>query len=79
MPLPLPLPKGTQHATLSSASCVSTRYCVAVGMAEGASAAFGELGSLNILKTWNGAEWTLHTITTMIGKTTAVEHFDPGL
>jgi hypothetical protein len=72
----VPLPKGTTEAALSSVSCVTTRYCVALGVADGNTAAFGEIGTLNILETWNGAKWTLHTIATTIGKTTFVEPID---
>ena len=68
-PTTLPLPKGTTEAALSSVSCATTRYCVAVGQAGGSTAAFGDLGSLNIVETWNGSTWALHTIATVIGKT----------
>jgi hypothetical protein len=67
------LPKGTTDAAFGSVSCATTRYCVAIGMAQGDTAAFGKEGMLNILETWNGAKWTLHTIATTIGKTTSVE------
>ena len=66
----VPLPKGTTDAALTSVSCVTTRYCVALGEAEGNTAAFGNAGTINIIETWNGAKWTLHPIATMIGKTT---------
>jgi hypothetical protein len=72
----VPLPKGTQDAALTSVSCVTTRYCVALGAAEGNTAAFGNFGLLNLLETWNGAKWTLHTVAANIGKTTMVEPID---
>ena len=65
-----PLPKGATDAVLSGVSCVTTRYCVALGVADGATAAFGDDGSLIIIETWNGAKWTLHTAAASIGSTT---------
>jgi hypothetical protein len=48
-------------------SCTTTRYCVAVGEAD------GDAGSLTIIETWNGTKWTLHTAAVPDGHTTAVE------
>jgi hypothetical protein len=72
----VPLPKGTTNASFSSVSCATTRYCAALGVAEGNTAAFGETGSLNVLESWNGAKWTLHTIATTVGKATFLEPID---
>ena len=58
----VPLPKGTTDASLSGVSCVTISYCVAIGEADGNSAAFGEDGELTLIETWNGAKWTLHTV-----------------
>jgi hypothetical protein len=70
----VPLPKGTTGAALTSVSCVTTRYCVAIGVADGGTSAFGEAGSLNIIETWNGAKWALlHTAAESIGSATQVE------
>jgi hypothetical protein len=69
----VPLPKGTTASALGSVSCVTTRYCVALGEAEGNTAAFGGLGTINIIETWNGAKWTLHPIATTIGTTMVLE------
>jgi hypothetical protein len=69
----VPLPKGTTSAALSGVSCATTRYCVALGEADGASSAFGAAGTLTIIETWNGAKWTLHTASESIGKTTFVQ------
>jgi hypothetical protein len=63
----LPLPKGTMDASLSDVSCATVWYCVAVGEAEGDSAAFGEGGALTLIETWTGAKWTLHTIAQVSG------------
>jgi len=63
----VPLPKGTTDAVLTGVSCGTTSYCVAVGQAAGNTAAFGESGSLNIVETWNGAKWTLHTAASTAG------------
>jgi hypothetical protein len=69
----VPLPKGTTDAALTSVSCASPRYCVAIGMADGDTAAFGEAGSLNLIETWNGAKWALlHTAAGSIGSATQV-------
>jgi hypothetical protein len=57
----VPLPKGTSDAMLSDVSCVTTSYCVAVGVADGTSAAFGADGELILIDSWNGSKWTLHT------------------
>jgi hypothetical protein len=65
----VPLPKGTTSAELTGVSCRTTRYCVALGAAEGGTAAFGQAGSLILIETWNGAKWTLHTAAGSIGKT----------
>jgi hypothetical protein len=65
----VPLPKGTTDGALSGVSCVSTRYCVAVGMADGETSAFGAFGSVILIETWNGARWALHTAADSIGKT----------
>jgi hypothetical protein len=69
----VPLPKGTTAAALTSVSCVTTRYCVALGTADGDTAAFGAVGTINIIETWNGAKWTLHPVATLIGKATFLE------
>jgi hypothetical protein len=66
----VPLPKGTTDGALSGVSCVTTRYCVALGVADGNTAAFGPFGSVTIIETWNGAKWTLHTIAAPTGHTT---------
>ena len=66
----VPLPKGTTDAVLSGVSCVTARHCVALGVADGATAAFGDDGSLIIIETWNGAKWTLHSAAASIGSTT---------
>jgi hypothetical protein len=58
----VPLPKGTTDAMLTAVSCATTRYCVAIGEAGGASSAFGESGQLTLIETWNGAKWTLRTV-----------------
>jgi len=63
----LPLPKGTSDSSLSGVSCATTSYCVAVGVADGSSAAFGEDGELTVIETWNGAKWTLHTVAVASG------------
>jgi hypothetical protein len=73
-PLPaVPLPKGTSDATLTGVSCTTTRYCVALGEADGDTAAFGDAGALTIIETWNGTKWTLHTAAVPDGHTTAAE------
>jgi hypothetical protein len=69
----VPLPKGTTQATLSGVSCVTTKHCVALGVAFGDTAAFGEGGSLTIIETWNGARWTLHTAAQSVGATAEVD------
>jgi len=70
----VPLPKGTTEAVLTGVSCVTTRYCVAIGVAYGDTPAFGETGSLNLIERWNDAKWTLvHTAAGSIGSTTEVE------
>jgi hypothetical protein len=70
----VPLPKGTMEAVLTGVSCVTTRYCVALGVADGGTPAFGEAGSLNLIERWNGATWALvHTAAGSIGSTTEVE------
>jgi hypothetical protein len=58
----VPLPQGTMNASLSGVSCVTMSYCVAIGQADGNSAAFGEDGELALIETWNGVKWTLHTV-----------------
>jgi hypothetical protein len=63
----VPLPKGTTDSSFSGVSCATTSYCVAVGVADGNSAAFGEDGELTLLETWNGAKWTLHTVSETSG------------
>ena len=68
----VPLPKGATDAALSGVSCVTTRYCVALGVADGDTSAFGAFGSVTIIETWNGAKWTLHTAAASTGKTTMV-------
>ena len=65
----VPLPKGTSDVTLASVSCVTTRYCVALGEAAGDTSAFGKYGQLSLIETWNGAKWTLHTVAVSSGKT----------
>jgi hypothetical protein len=66
----VPLPKGTTDGALSGVSCVTTRYCVALGLADGDTSAFGAFGSVTIIETWNGAKWTLHAIAAPTGHTT---------
>jgi hypothetical protein len=73
-PTTVPVPKGTTDVALTGVSCVTTRYCVAVGAADGHTRAFGEAGALIIIETWNGAKWTLHTAAASIGST---EQIDP--
>ena len=65
----VPLPPGTMDASLSGVSCVTMSYCVAIGEADGDSAAFGENGELVLLETWNGAKWALHTVAEGSGST----------
>jgi hypothetical protein len=73
-PMPaVPLPKGTSDATLTGVSCTTIRYCVALGEADGDTAAFGDASSLTIIETWNGTKWTLHTAAVSSGHTTAAE------
>jgi hypothetical protein len=48
---------------------VTTTDCVALGVADGETAAFGQSGSLILIETWNGAKWTLHTAAGSSGKT----------
>jgi hypothetical protein len=69
----VPLPNGTTQATLSGVSCVTTKHCVALGVAFGDTAAFGEGGSLTIIETWNGARWTLHAVAQSVGDTAEVD------
>ncbi len=72
-PMPaVPLPKGTTDGALSGVSCATTRYCVAIGVADGETPAFGAFGSVIIIETWNGAKWTLHTAAASTGRTTMV-------
>jgi hypothetical protein len=61
----VPLPKGTPAVVLTGVSCATTRYCVAVGAANGGVATFS--GGPLIIETWNGAKWTLHTAAGSIG------------
>ena len=63
--------QGTTDASLSGVSCVTTSYCVAIGEADGNTAAFGENGELTLIETWNGAKWTLHTAAESSGTTVA--------
>jgi len=63
----VPVPAGTMNASLSGVSCVTMSYCVAIGEADGSSAAFGEDGELALLETWNGAKWTLRTVSETSG------------
>jgi hypothetical protein len=69
----VPLPKGTSDAVLTGVSCTTTRHCVALGAADGDTAAFGAFGSLIIIETWNGAKWSLRTAPASIGTTTYLE------
>ena len=66
----VPLPKGTTDGALSGVSCATTRFCVAIGLADGEPPAFGAFGSVTIIETWNGEKWTLHTIAPLAGRTT---------
>jgi hypothetical protein len=67
----VPLPKGVTGVALISVSCATTRYCVALGANDSDTSAFGDAGSsFDIVETWNGAKWTLHTPAASIGKTT---------
>lgn len=65
----VPLPKGTADAMLNDVSCVTTSSCVAVGVADGTSAAFGVDGELILIESWNGSKWTLHTASQGSGST----------
>ena len=69
----VPVPRGTTDVALTGVSCATTRYCVAVGAADGDTPAFGDAGALIIIETWNGARWTLHTAATSIGTTEQVD------
>ena len=69
----VPLPKGATNVAFAGVSCVTTRYCVAIGVAEGNSGPFGSSGSLIIIETWNGAKWTLRAAVASAGKTTVLE------
>ena len=66
----VPLPRGATDGALSSVSCVTTRYCVALGVADGKTPVFGAFGSVTIIETWNGAKWTLHSAAGSIGTKT---------
>jgi hypothetical protein len=70
----VPIPKGTADVTLTSVSCATTRYCVALGApADGTGAFSSNNDSVIIIETWNGAKWTLHTAAGSMGKTTTLE------
>jgi hypothetical protein len=69
----VPLPKDSTDVALTGVSCATTRYCVAVGAADGNTPAFGQAGALIIIETWNGAKWTLHTAAASIGSTEQVD------
>jgi hypothetical protein len=61
-PMPtVPLPKSTMVSTLLGVSCTTAKHCVAIGSASGDTAAFGADGTVSLIETWNGANWTLHT------------------
>ena len=70
---PVPLPQGTTDAVLTGVSCVTYRRCVAVGAADGDTKAFGDLDSLIVIETWNGAKWTLRTAPTSMGTATYLD------
>jgi len=65
----VPLPKGTTESALAGVSCTTTRNCVALGVADGDTAAFGSFGAVTLIETWNGARWTLHTAAASVGHT----------
>jgi hypothetical protein len=67
----VPLPKGTPDVALTGVSCPTTKYCVALGAANGSMATFG--GGPLIIETWNGAKWTLHTAAGSIGGTAVLD------
>jgi hypothetical protein len=67
----VPLPKGTTDGALSGVSCVTTRYCVALGIADGDTRAFGAFDSDIIIEMWNGAKWTLLDSAPASGRGTA--------
>ena len=69
----VPLPKGATDVALFSVSCATTRYCVALGVAEGSSGTFGGSVPPLIIETWNGAKWTLHTAAASIAKAAVLE------
>jgi hypothetical protein len=69
----IPLPKGTTEASLTGVSCATTRYCVALGAADGYTRAFGQADSLIIIETWNGTKWSLHTAAASLGSITQVD------
>ena len=69
----VPLPKGATDAALISVSCATTRYCVALGAADGNAGPFSNSVPPTIIETWNGAKWTLHTAAASIGRTTLLE------
>jgi hypothetical protein len=64
----VPLPKGTTESALADVSCTTTRNCVALGVADGSTAAFGDFGAVTLIETWNGAKWTLHTAAASVGR-----------
>ncbi len=65
----VPLPKGASDVGLTGVSCATTRHCVAIAMADGNTGIFlGNDGPLIIIETWNGAKWTMRTVTTPASK-----------
>jgi hypothetical protein len=69
----VPAPKGLPYVALTGVSCVTTRYCVAVGTASSPPFGITFNDSATIIETWNGAKWTLHTITTPTTKIVEID------
>jgi hypothetical protein len=57
----VPLPKGATDISLTSVSCATTTHCVAIAVSE--PTGINESGPVTLIETWNGAKWTLHTVT----------------
>src|SRR4051812_16272650 len=54
----VPLPVGTTDATLAGVSCVSNKWCMAVGQSVGSGASF-QSGYEPLAEVWNGTAWTV--------------------
>jgi len=65
----VPLPKGQPSAALASVSCVTSRSCVAIGLADGGPGPFPTSGGTSFIETWSGTRWTLHTIGSSVNAT----------